>query len=417
MVASRRRLGFVGLLSAVSFLLALPAPAAAAAFVAPGAPTSLAARITSSSDYVHGTATISWRAPADTGGAPIDYYTVTVLGGPHNAGNKTSFSIGGFVLGSPKSYQITVSATGPGGTGPGVTIYFNPIFRPTPPLNLGAMYMSVSGGKANIQIGWDVPVNNGHSEITGYTATASPANKSCSVPSGNHNCTIALPLGTHQVVVVVAKNAYGSSLASASVSFTVPNVPGAPTGLMATITSWHDGKATVDLEWTAPVSSGGRPILEYDATLGNNLLSCTSTGVTKCEINGVAPGDYTPKVTAKNVIGSSAAATTTFTVPTAPPATPSPTATPTPAPTPEETPSAEPTDNGDQSTASDSGDNTPAGPTDQGGGGGIDPLLALVGMLGAVGIGVGATLIFLRLRGGMSTGGLTGPGGPGADMA
>jgi hypothetical protein len=409
MVPSRRRLGRVaGLLIAFAFVLALPVPAMAIPNP-PGAPTAVTARITSS-DYVHNTATVSWKAPASSGSGPITKYVVTIAGSSHNAGTSLSYKAGGLTLG--KTYQIYVTAYN--ADGPGLpsspVLNFKAIYRPSQPMNLGAMYMSAGGGKANIQISWDVPDQDGGSGISGYTATASPANKSCSVPSGNHSCNIALPLGTHQAVVVVAKNAYGSSAPSASVSFTVPNVPGAPTGLMVAIAAWHEGKATLNLSWNAPVSSGGRPVLGYDATLGNNLLACSTSGPLTCQIVGVAPGDYTPKVTAKNVIGVGPAATVTFTVPEAPLPTPTPTATATPAPT--DSPSAEPTDNPDQASPSDSGDGTPAGPTDQGGGSGIDPLMAVLGMVAALAIGVGATFAVLRMRGGMSAGGAA-PGSAG----
>lgn len=77
----------------------------------PGPPT----RVTAASGKT-GTATIRWKAPADTGGAPLTGYTVTTMPGWEQypvAAAATGITISGLAPGD--SYTFTVAATGPGG--------------------------------------------------------------------------------------------------------------------------------------------------------------------------------------------------------------------------------------------------------------------------------------------------------------
>jgi len=80
---------------------------------APSAPQSVSATATGGT-----TATVSWSAPADTGGAAISTYSIYWSGGSTTTGS-TSVGIGG--LSPQTSYSFTVYATNSVGTGPGAT--------------------------------------------------------------------------------------------------------------------------------------------------------------------------------------------------------------------------------------------------------------------------------------------------------
>ena len=99
-------------------------------------------------------------------------------------------------------------------------------------------------------------------------------------------------------------------------------VPGAPTIGTATAT----GTTTATVDFTAPASDGGTPILSYTATStpGGITGSATQAGSGTISITGLSPSTaYTFTVTANNLIGSSASSsasnsTATVGVPSAP---------------------------------------------------------------------------------------------------
>jgi hypothetical protein len=145
------------------------------------------------------------------------------------------------------------------------------------------------------------PAIDGGNAIASYVATSVPdgLTGSCAGPAA---CTITvgnLANGTPYTFTVTASNGVGISLPStASNSVTPAAVPDAPTDVTAVA-----GNAQATVNFAAPVSNGGSPILSYTATSSPDGLTGTCVGPAACTItvanlvNGTA---YTFTVTAAN---------------------------------------------------------------------------------------------------------------------
>jgi titin len=310
----------------------------------PGVPTGLTA---SPGDTE---ATLEWTTPASDGGSPIIGYNVyegTSSGGesttPINSSplpaTATSYLAIGLTNGTP--YYFTVEAINAVGSGaPSNEASATPTSSETVPgVPTG---LTASPGDTAVTLNWTAPISDGGSQLTGYNIfegtssggeSTTPVNSSPLPATAISYLATGLTNGTTYYFTVVAINAVGSSVPSNEASATPtssPTLPGAPTALAAS-----PGDTAITLNWTAPVSDGGSPILGYNvfegtspggestAPVNSSLLAATAsnyvvTGLT----NGVT---YYFKVEAVNAIGSSAPSneasatpTSSATVPDAP---------------------------------------------------------------------------------------------------
>lgn len=100
--------------------------------------------------------------------------------------------------------------------GEGTSSMTTPSLVPSAPLSVGATLQS-----NGVQVTWSLPLDDGGSPITSYTATASPGGATCTTTSTS--CVITgLDAGTAYSITVKASNAVGSSPPSAPVSVTLP---------------------------------------------------------------------------------------------------------------------------------------------------------------------------------------------------
>ena len=181
-----------------------------AAATPPGAPTNVVATAGNAS------ASVTWKAPASDGGAPITAYTVTSAPGGKTCATSgaTSCTVSGLTNGT--AYTFTVKATNSAGTGPAsaASAPVTPVAAVTVP---GAPTNVVAtAGNASASVTWKAPASDGGSAITGYTATSSPGNKTCST-TGATSCTVSgLTNGTAYTFTVKATNSAGTSPASAA---------------------------------------------------------------------------------------------------------------------------------------------------------------------------------------------------------
>lgn len=286
--------------------------ASSATASAPGNPTSVV--VTSSA----ASASISWSAPASTGGSAITGYTARAFTAASGgtavatcASSSTGCAVTGLVNGT--TYYVDVVATNAVGTGtassPRVAVV--PRSAPSSP---GSVV--VTPGSTQLSVSWTAPAATGGSAITGYRARAFDALTggtlagSCVVATTT--CAITgLVNGTTYYVEVDATNAAGTSPATSPRQAGTPrSVPGQPTVVGAVA-----GNTTLAVSWTAPASDGGSAITGYTARAwsaasgGSIVRSCTALSTaTSCTVTSLVNGTaYYVDAIATNVAGSSAA--------------------------------------------------------------------------------------------------------------
>ncbi|PSS73755.1 hypothetical protein AYI88_07520 [Shewanella algae] len=260
--------------------------------VVPGAPTSVNAVASDAS------ATVSFSAPASTGGAAISGYTVTSSpGGLTASGAGSPLTVSGLSNGT--DYSFTVSASNTAGTGPASS----PSNTVTP--------------KANQSISFNNPGAQSFGTTPTLTATASSGLTPVFSSNSTGVCTITasgtLTFVTTGICSIDADQAGDSSYNAAPTvtqSFTVNAVvPGAPTSVNAVAS---DASATVS--FSAPASTGGAAISSYTVTSTPGGLTASGTG-SPLTVSALSNGtDYSFTVSASNTAGTGPASSPSNTV-------------------------------------------------------------------------------------------------------
>ncbi|MBO2681370.1 tandem-95 repeat protein [Shewanella algae] len=250
--------------------------------VVPGAPTSVNAVASDAS------ATVSFSAPASTGGAAISSYTVTSSpGGLTTSGAGSPLTVSGLSNGT--DYSFTVSANNTAGTGPASS----PSNTVTP--------------KANQTISFNNPGAQSFGSAPTLTATASSGLTPVFSSNSTGVCTITasgtLTFVTTGICSIDADQTGDSSYNAAPTvtqSFTVNAVvPGAPTSVNAVAS---DASATVS--FSAPASTGGAAISSYTVTSSPGGLTASGAG-SPLTVSGLSNGtDYSFTVSASNTAGT-----------------------------------------------------------------------------------------------------------------
>ena len=271
----------------------------------PGVPTSVTAAggANSASD-------VAWTAPVSDGGSIVTGYTVTSAPEGLTCTTATlACTVSGLTNGN--RYTFTVTATNTRGTG----IASDPSNSALPEANKPDAPTTVnatSGENATSTVTWTAPASDGGSAITGYTVTAAPAETPC-VTTGT-TCTFpGLTNDTSYIFTVTATNNIGNSSAVSNSATPVANVPGAPTAVNSV--SLHNGNSTIN--WGAPVTDGGSVITNYTVTAAPGANTCSTAGVTTCNIGGLDNStNYSFTVIATNIVGPGNASVNTPGAPT-----------------------------------------------------------------------------------------------------
>ncbi|MXQ65788.1 hypothetical protein GQ466_17330 [Actinomadura rayongensis] len=263
----------------------------------PGSPTEVAATA------ANGTATVTWRAPDDDGGAPLTGFVVTSDPGGFSAtvpATATSADVTDLVPGA--GYVFTVRAVNAAGIESAPSEASTEVFVDPPPGAPGRVEATPRDGSATVS--WLAPDGRNETEISSYTVTTTPNTQTTTVASDVTSATIGgLTNGTAYTFTVTVHYRDGGSVTSApSRAVTPAAVPGAPTQVTAL-----PGDRQARVTWAAPADLGGLALTGYRIrvmsdlgdtvmTVGPVATTATVTGL----VNGTA---YTFDVAAVNDMG------------------------------------------------------------------------------------------------------------------
>jgi fibronectin type 3 domain-containing protein len=266
----------------------------------PGTPTNLSA--TPGNAQV----ALAWDAPVSTGGSAVTGYNVY-----RSTAESGTFALISSPLGlnytdtgrtNGQMYWYNVSAVNAIGEGAKTALVSStPCTLPNAPTGLKAI-----AGTAQVILNWTAPTFNGGNVITGYKIYRSTTENGvfsliATTTALNYTDT-GRTNGQTYWYNVSAVNAIGEGGKTALVSSTPCTVPNAPTGLSSTMINGQ-----VTLEWTAPASTGGSPVIRYNVYRGISstimILIGNSTSATFVDTATTAGSTYFYKVSAVNAAG------------------------------------------------------------------------------------------------------------------
>ncbi len=239
-------------------------------------------------------ATVTFTAPASTGGAAITGYTATANpGGATGTAAASPISVTGLTNGV--AYTFTVTATNSAGTGP-ASAASNAV---TP--KAAQTITFANPGAQNYGTSPDLSVlGGGASATSGLPVTfTSSTTGVCTITSGG--VLTFITAGTCTINADQAGNASYLPATQVSRSFTVNAiVPGAPT-----IGTAIAGDTQASVAFTAPTNTGGTTITGYTVTVSPPHVAPVNGAASPIVVNGLTNGQaYTFTVTADNVAGT-----------------------------------------------------------------------------------------------------------------
>lgn len=161
--------------------------------------------------------------------------------------------------------------------------------------------VSAVAGDGAATVSWVAPEQTGTGgPITGYTVTSVPGGFTATTTGETTTTVTGLINGTAYTFTVRAANAAGDGPESLpSTAVTPATVPGAPT-----ITSVVRGNQEVTVNWLAPVSNGGSPIIGYRIIATPGAITVNVGDVSTAVVTGLTNGTaYTFTVQARNEVG------------------------------------------------------------------------------------------------------------------
>jgi titin len=303
--------------------------ASATTFSRPTAPVSASATAGPGAGQV----TLSWSAPASTGGSAITGYRV--YGGSASGALTALSDVGAatrsFVdsaLGNGTTKFYAVSALNAVGEGLRSNEASATTFTaPGVPLNLS---VAAGPGGGQLALSWTAPSTTGGSGATSYRVYRSaPGGVLAAIADVTGGATTftdsGLGDGATFSYAVSGINGVGEGTRTASVSGTTFSRPTAPRTVTATAGA---GAGQVTLSWTAPLNDGGSPVAGYrvyrSVAGGAPVLVADITGAARSFTDSGLPDGATRSytLTARNAAGegvaSAAATATTFSRPSVP---------------------------------------------------------------------------------------------------
>jgi hypothetical protein len=246
-------------------------------------------------------ASLSFTAPADTGGAAITGYEYSTDGSTwHSLTVSGTAPVTATITGLTNgiSYPVRVralNAVGPGTASAAVAV--TPGTTPGTPLAVTAVR-----GAGRAVVSFQPPSSNGGAAITSYTVTSAPGG--IKAGCAQSPCTVTgLTNGTAYTFTVHATNSAGDSGESDATAPIIPSTtPGVPDAVTATAAT-----TSITVSFIAPVT-GGSPITGYEISAdgGGNWAPFSPSGSPLTgTIAGLTPGTvYRVAVRALNTVGS-----------------------------------------------------------------------------------------------------------------
>ena len=223
------------------------------AIAPPGPPTNLVATADD------GQVQLSWDAPVDDGGSPIDHYVIFQGGLDVAHATGTTTTVTGLTNGV--SYSFAVAAHNSAGVGPMSTVVSA---TPHAPLTLVVPPDAPTGftatpGDGQVQLSWDAPADDGGASIDHYVIYQNGLD--VSHVTGTTETVTGLTNGASYNFAAAAHNSAGVGPMSTVVSVTpsaTATVPDPPANLTAT-----PGDGQVQLSWDPPANNGGMAVTGY----------------------------------------------------------------------------------------------------------------------------------------------------------
>lgn len=289
----------------------------------PGAPGSLTATTGDAQ------LSLSWSAPASTGGSAITDYQIEVKAASsltwsvvsHAASTSTAYVLGDLTNGT--AYNVRIAAINDAGIGTyGTAISATPRTTPSAPTSLTATF-----GDEDVDLAWNAPLSTGGAAVTDYhieyrESGAGAWSTFADGTSTTRSVTITgLTNGTAYQFRVAAENASGIGAYTTPQSATPHTIPGVPRNLVVT-----GAASSLQVAWDAPTSDGGGTIADYILQVrevGAGSWSTVLDGVSAARsatISGLTVGTpYEVRVAAWNTAGAGPETGAEEGTPTAPP--------------------------------------------------------------------------------------------------
>ena len=246
----------------------------------------------------NGQVSLSWAAPASSGGTPVSGYNVYESTAPGREPStpvngatpvtSTTYTVTGLTNGTRYYFEVTaLNLAGEGA--PTNEESAVPAGPPGAPTSLAA-----SPGTGQVSLSWAPPAANGGAAVSAYnvyvSTTAGVQGTKVAQVTGTSYIATGLQAGNDYYFEVAAVNAIGAGPPSAqvtaapapSVPVTPAAAPGPPGGLLAT-----SGNGQVSLSWAPPAANGGAAVSSY------NVYLSTTAGVQGSRVAQVAGTSYT----------------------------------------------------------------------------------------------------------------------------
>jgi hypothetical protein len=260
----------------------------------------------------NGTVALTWKAPTSNGGAPIDYYRITILanGSLIAALTTTKLAYTAHGLTNGINHLFRIDAHNAGGISPASDVWAVPFTVPSAPLS--PTVINKGGGK--VKLTWNIPSSSGGADVNNYAVYQATNSAGPWLLIGKTGCNCGyydagnLTNGKTYYFRVRAHNAAGWGAFSYVVSIAPFSWPSAPT-----CSAFQDGGAgstILRMNWSPPKDDGGAPIQSYRFEVWENGAKLHSYDIlanlahTATQPLPLGHG-YNVQVAAKNAAGTS----------------------------------------------------------------------------------------------------------------